>query len=131
MVIRFSISRKTITQLINSSEHPSLKLENCQEYLEAGLSGSMKNSNLINSYFSASSPSTLSIFFTLETKGMGNDEGWSSCKQKEAKQRKIWKTYSRSLSGLVIFNRSVITVLYDERIIAIYDCHLFWTLSRI
>jgi hypothetical protein len=39
--------------------------------------------------------------------------------QKEAKQRKIWKTYSWSLSGLIFFNRSVITVLYVERTIAI------------
>jgi hypothetical protein len=31
----------------------------------------MRNSNLIHSDFSASGPSTLSIFFSLETKGMG------------------------------------------------------------
>jgi hypothetical protein len=41
--------------------------------------------------------------------------------QKEAKQRRIWKTYSWPLSGLKFFNRSVITVLYVERTIAIYD----------
>jgi hypothetical protein len=38
------------------------------------------------------------------------------------------------LSGLKFFNRSVITVLYVEyveRTIAIYDCHLSWTISRI
>jgi hypothetical protein len=62
-----------------------LKIANCQEYLEpnAGLSGSMRNSNLIHSDLSASGPSTLSIFFTLKTKGMG---GEGSCAQKEAKQ---------------------------------------------
>jgi hypothetical protein len=42
-----------------------------------------------------------------------------------AKQRRIRKTYLRPLSELIFFNRSVITVLYVERIIAIYDCHLF------
>jgi hypothetical protein len=75
MGIRFSISQKAITHLIQSSGtlHPSLKISNCQEYLEleAGLSGSMRNSNLIHSDLSASGPSTLSIFFNLETKGMG------------------------------------------------------------
>jgi hypothetical protein len=47
MVIRFSISRKAITRLIQSSCHPSLKIANCRNYLEpdAGLSGSMRNSN--------------------------------------------------------------------------------------
>jgi hypothetical protein len=35
----------------------------------------MRNSNLIQSDLLASSPSTLSIFFTLETKGMGGLEG--------------------------------------------------------
>jgi hypothetical protein len=39
--------------------------------LEAGLSEFMKNSNLIQSDLIASGPSSLSIFFTLETKGMG------------------------------------------------------------
>jgi hypothetical protein len=73
MGIRFSISRKAITHLIQSSGHPSLKIANCREYLEPqdGLSGSMRNSNLIHSDLSASGPSTLSIFFTLEIKGMG------------------------------------------------------------
>jgi hypothetical protein len=55
------------------------------------------------------------LFFTLETKGMGG-----SCTQKEAKQRRIWKTYSWPLSGLKIYNRSVITVLYVERTIPIF-----------
>jgi hypothetical protein len=46
---------------------------NCREYLDpkAGLSGSMRNYNLIHSDLSLSGPSTLSTFFTLETKGMG------------------------------------------------------------
>jgi hypothetical protein len=84
----------------------------------------MRNCNLIHraSEFSVSGPSTLSIFFTLEIKGMG--EG-GSCAQKEAKQQRIWKTSSWQLSGLKFFNRSVITVLYVERIIEIYDCHLY------
>jgi hypothetical protein len=52
--------------------HPSLKVANCQDYLEgeAGLYGSMKNSKLIHSDLSMSVPSNLSIFFTLETKGI-------------------------------------------------------------
>jgi hypothetical protein len=118
MGIRFSISRKAITHLIQSSGHPSLKIENCGEYLDpdAGLSGSMRNSNLIHSDLSASGPSALSIFFTLETKGMG---GEGSRAQKEAKQWRIWKTYSWPLSELKFFNRSVIKVLYVERKIAI------------
>jgi hypothetical protein len=120
MGIRFSISRKAITHLIQSSGHPSLKIANCREYLEpqGGLSGSMRNSNLIHSDLSTSGPSTLSIFFTLEKEGMWR-EGGGSCTQNEAKQRRIWKTYSWPLSGLKFFNRSVITVLYVERTIAI------------
>jgi hypothetical protein len=53
--------------------HSSLKMANCREYLEpdAGLSGSMRNSNLMHSDLSASVSSTLSTFFTLEIKGMG------------------------------------------------------------
>jgi hypothetical protein len=38
----------------------------CQEYLETGLPGSMKNSNLIHTDLSTSGPSTLSSFSTLE-----------------------------------------------------------------
>jgi hypothetical protein len=73
MGIRFSISRKAITHLIHSSGHPSLKIPNCWEYLEpqAWLSRSMRNSNLIHSNLAASGPSTLSNFFTRETKGIG------------------------------------------------------------
>jgi hypothetical protein len=81
----------------------------------------MRNPNLILSDLSASVPSTLSIFFTLETKGMG----MGSHAQKEAKQEWIMKSYSWPLSGLKFFNRIVITVLYVERTIAIYDCQLF------
>jgi hypothetical protein len=36
-------------------------------------------------------------------------EGGGSCTQKEAKQWRIWKPYSWSLSGLKFFNSSVIT----------------------
>jgi hypothetical protein len=95
-----------------------LKIENFREYLEpqAGLSGYMRNSNLIHSDLSASGPSTLSTFFTLETKGIGVR---GSYEQKEAKRRLIWKNYSCPLSGLKIYNRSVIKVLYVERTIAI------------
>jgi hypothetical protein len=60
--------------LIHSSGtlYPSWKIEIFQEYLEDGLTESMKNSNLIHSDLSASDPSALSIFFfTLETKAMG------------------------------------------------------------
>jgi hypothetical protein len=51
---------------------------NCREYMEPddGLSGPLRNSNLIHPDLSASVPSTLSIFFTLGTKGMGG--GWLS-----------------------------------------------------
>jgi hypothetical protein len=37
---------------------------------QAGLSGSMRNSNLIHSEISASGPSTLSIFFTREIENL-------------------------------------------------------------
>jgi hypothetical protein len=53
----------------------------------------------------------------LEKYGMGA--------QKEAKQWRIWKTYSWPLSGLKFFNRIVVIVLYVERTIENYDCHLF------
>jgi hypothetical protein len=43
----------------------------------AGLCGSMRNLNLIHSDLSASVPSTLSTFFTLETKGIGEGGGLS------------------------------------------------------
>jgi hypothetical protein len=48
MGIRFSICRKAITYLIQSSGHPSLKIANCREYFEpqAGLSEFMKNFRL-------------------------------------------------------------------------------------
>jgi hypothetical protein len=51
----------------------SLKIGQYWEYLEpySGLSGSMKKSNLINSVFPVSFPSTIFISSTLETKGMG------------------------------------------------------------
>jgi hypothetical protein len=64
-------------------------IANCQEYLEpeAGLSGSMRNSNLIHSDLSVSGPSTLSIFFTLEKTGMGGQfsrtEGGKAAKDLE------------------------------------------------
>jgi hypothetical protein len=56
MGIRFSISQKVITHLIQSSGDPSLKIAKCQKYLDpdAGLSVSMRNFNLIHSDLSAS-----------------------------------------------------------------------------
>jgi hypothetical protein len=65
------MSLKDITHLIQSFGYPSLKIANYQEYLEAGLYGSIRNSNLIQSDLSAAGPSTFSIIFTLETKGFG------------------------------------------------------------
>jgi hypothetical protein len=122
--IRFSISRKVITHLIHSSGHPSLKMASCQEYLkpQAGLSGSMRNSNLIQSDLSVPAPSILSIFFTLGTKGMvAIGEGGVSLAQKEARQQRIWKNYSWPFPGLKFFNRNKVKVLYVERTIAVYD----------
>jgi hypothetical protein len=52
--------------------HPSLKIADCREYLEVGLSGFTRNYNLIHSDLFASGPSILSTFFTLETKAMEN-----------------------------------------------------------
>jgi hypothetical protein len=62
----------------------------------------MRNSNLIHSDLSTSGPFILSIFFTLKTKEMGENSFFA---QKEAKQRRIWKTYSWPSSGLKFFNR--------------------------
>jgi hypothetical protein len=80
---------------------------------------------VIHSDLSASGPLTLSIFSTLETKRRGGFHA-----QKKTKQLKIWKTYLCLLSGLIFF-RSVITVLYDEKTIAIYAYNLFLTICRI
>jgi hypothetical protein len=44
--------------------------------------------------------------------------GGDDSTKKEAKHRKIWKTFSWTLSGLKFFNRRVITVLYVESKIA-------------
>jgi hypothetical protein len=57
---------------------------------------------------------------------IGNRRNVRSRAQKEAKQWRIWKTYSWPLSaGLIGFDRSVITVLYNERTIAVYGSYLF------
>jgi hypothetical protein len=53
--------------------------------------------------------------------GNKRNGGGVSHSQKWARQRWIWKTYSWPLPGLKFSNRSVITVLYFERKIAIYD----------
>jgi hypothetical protein len=55
-----------------------LKIENFWEYLEAGFSESMRNSNFIHSDLSTLCQSTFSIFFTLETKGIGGGEIFSN-----------------------------------------------------
>jgi hypothetical protein len=57
--------------LIHSSGHPSFKIEKCQKYLKAVLPESMRNYNFFKLVLSASRPSILSIFFTLNLKGMG------------------------------------------------------------
>jgi hypothetical protein len=97
--------------------HLSLKIASCREYLEfkAEFSGSMRNSNLIYSDLSASGPSTLSIFFILETKewGFSSTEGGKAAVDLE--------NLVISIVWIKIFNRSVITALYDERTIAFYD----------
>jgi hypothetical protein len=66
--------------LINPSGHPPLKITKFQEYLEAGLSGSMRNFNVIHSVLSASGLSILPKLFTLETRslegeGLSHTEG--------------------------------------------------------
>jgi hypothetical protein len=61
--------------MIYSSWHPSLKISKRHDYLEASLSRSMKNSNLIHSDLSASGLLTLSVFFSLEIIGMVGGEG--------------------------------------------------------
>jgi hypothetical protein len=132
MGIRFSISQKAITHLIQSSGRPSLKVANCSEYLEpqAGLSGSIRNSKLIHEKLLLD-PLRLVCFSPINLVHLlhlGNKRnGGGSCVKKEAKQQRIWKTYSWPLSGLKFFNKSVITVVYVASLIAIYCCHLFYT----
>jgi hypothetical protein len=73
---------------------------------------------------------TINLVHLLHLGNKRNGGGGGSRAQKEAKRRWIWKTYSWPLSGLKHFNRSVITVLYVERKIAIHG-YLFLTISRI
>jgi hypothetical protein len=61
--------------------------------------------------------STLSIFFTLETKGMG--EGF--LRTEGGKAAEDLETYPLELSRLKIYNRSVIKMLYVERTSTICD----------
>jgi hypothetical protein len=112
--------------LIYFSGHPCLKRTNCQGYLEARLSGSMRNSNLIHSDLFASGPSALSIFFTLEIKQRGIVRFLPT---EEGKAVEYLETYSCPLFRLIFLNKSVIKMLYVERIIAIY--YPFKTISRI
>jgi hypothetical protein len=120
-VLNLTEGHQPNSDLIQSSGHTSLKIAKFREYMEpqAGLSGSMRNSNLIHLDLSVSGLLTLSISFTLETKGMGfsRTEGGKVADDME--------TYSWPSSGLIFFNRSVITVLYVEKKISIYGCHLF------
>jgi hypothetical protein len=76
----------------------------------------LKGLEEVNKY-SCFSSSSLLVVKIVSVKEWGRGVG--SGAQKEAKQRRIWKTYSWLLSGLKFFNRSVITVLYIERTIAI------------
>jgi hypothetical protein len=77
--------------------------------LEAGLSGSIKKSNLIHSDFYTSGPPTLSIFFTLEDKGMGE---FSRTKEDKA---------AEDLGNLLM---AIVQIDLAQQII-IYGCHLF------
>jgi hypothetical protein len=130
MGIMFSISRKAITYLIHSSGtlHPSLKIRNYRVKLEYGMSESMRSSNLIRSDLSKSGSSTLFIFFTLENKGIGRGCPFA---EKESKQPMIQEIYSWPLFRLIWLNRSVITLFYVERKIAIHGYYLSLTISRI
>jgi hypothetical protein len=120
-VLNLTEGHHQLNTLLRASILEDSKIAKFLEYLEAGLSGSMRNPNLINSDLSVSDPLTLSIFFTLETIGM---EGGSRA-QKDSIHWSILKTYSWPLSSLKFFNRSVITVLYVEKKIAIHGYHLF------
>jgi hypothetical protein len=102
----------------------------CQEYLEAGLSRSMKNSNVIHSVLSTSCPSIINLVQILHLGNKRNGGGDYSA-QKEGYQRNIWKTYSWSLFRLIWLNRSVITVLYAKMTIKNHGCLLFEVISRI
>jgi hypothetical protein len=119
-VLNFTGEHQTLDPLLWLS-HPSLKIVKCRAYLEARLSGSMRNSNLIHSVFfisgSSTSPSS-SPWKQKELRGASNTKN-------EAKQRNISISDSWPLFRLILLNRSVITVLYAEMTIAIYDNHLF------
>jgi hypothetical protein len=70
-VLNLQEGYQQMSHLIHSSASQYLKIAYYQAYLESALSGSMRNSDMINSDLFASDPSTFYIFFTLETKGMG------------------------------------------------------------
>jgi hypothetical protein len=70
---------------------------------------------------SASGPSTLNIFFTWETKGMKG--GFKNIERGKAAE--YLENLLIEIFRLISLNRSMVTVLYLERTIAIYDCHLF------
>jgi hypothetical protein len=82
----------------------------------AGLSVSMRNSNMIFSDLSASGPSTFSIYFTLETKELEAITLTWGGKEKEDLENLLM-----AILWIDFFNRSVVTVFYAERKIAIYD----------
>jgi hypothetical protein len=71
-VLNFTEGHQPSKHSIHSSVYPPLKKIKFQEFLEDVFSESMKNSNLIQSNLSMSELSALSIFFTLDTKGMGD-----------------------------------------------------------
>jgi hypothetical protein len=80
------------------------------------MSGSMKNSNLIHPVFSASGLSALYIFFTLETKVMGR----LSCTEGD-KEVDDLEGFPMTIVQIDFLNRSVITVLYVESTITMYN----------
>jgi hypothetical protein len=66
----------------------------------------------------------INLVHLLHLQNKRNGGGGGSRAQMEENQRWIRKTYAWPLSGLIFFNRSLITVIYDERTIAIYGYHL-------
>jgi hypothetical protein len=72
---------RPITHLVPSSWNPFLKIANCREYLEAGLSGSMRNSILIRSDLFVSGPSIINLVHPLLN--LTNESNGGGCEQKE------------------------------------------------
>jgi pantothenate synthetase len=104
--------------------HSSLKIVRCREYLEAGLSGSMRNSNLIHSDLSASVPSTFSLSFTLETKGKGGESGRVLAQRRKKIIKKL-KDFFVAIDQIDLAQQKCDHIVYAERTITIYGCDLF------